>query len=1387
MDIASGFNGRIDTYTAVAGDTDTLTVTVDGSAVSLRGVAVGSTTVTVTAINAAGRAARSFNVTVNALTAPQTASTPTARTIAVGAELPIHIADAFSGIIATYGATSSDTTIATTTADGPTVTLTGAAAGTATVTLTAANAAGRATATLPVTVQVPEELAIAVAAPSHCLGSEGTLAPGGGRRGVGHIDLTYHITGGAPPYTITSPDAPGTTHTEPTGTLTIPCAQRGIDLTTAGPEVNVVEAGPRTLTLTATDNTATTTTTNIQVEVAENAYTTEYNGGQMHEGKTYILGTPDQWVLATLPQGLTLQFRGLSEHNTAHFTEPTTGTQIILDWTNGTELGRHTPSDTTTTTRTTRNTNTKQARTTAALAIKTPTGLTYGAGGPDWRPYPHLPDSKDLVNTQVAVHPNMFNGEEIRVCADTTSSAVKEHVKLAAKEWNDKTKARNPQFPRDVFEYVPDCDDGNIDVTVEVTLERLISNSDKCARMVKACAQIIVSGNNPPTITGDTIFATPVRSVAREAMVHELGHFLGLGDYFNKNNSKCINPSSAAIKKQFASVMAGGKCREISVEGWEVQGRDLDDLHTVYHPGAREGMFFFAHGSGSWKLYAGGPPADEAEVDAGGPYYVSNAERYVISRRDVGSRDAWGYQGWFTRDLAWEWLLPGLVPGNDYRYWLPLVGTLDEITGKEFAVVGITGGDIEQTSRRGVQEHATWQFPEDDTGWLDDTEWSLGTPLIVYGPPAKPENLVVIVRDKDVVLSWSSVPGATRYYVHVYRPNAEDPFRSDRLAADPSSCSMQATISGLTARVTYGFRVEAERAGVLMRSELSEQVTARPQTSSGNPRGMGRDIGSGDGTSGSDGGAARSGSCTIPVEVDPIVEQSGVCPADEHTWTERAVGERFKCDRLDTAPVTPGERVVSCPSVTPPYAVLDVDGEEKCRRVLDAAPTTSLGDPECEDGFTPVSGGTSCSKTDREASTSTPSCPSGYELLTIQGQVCYRSVPATASTSYLCSGDYSLVSIPMGGQECRKTLPASSKTSYSCSTGYSLVTFFVQPGVVGYRCEKSVPAAANTTYSCSGDYSLVSIPMGGQECRKTLPASSKTSYSCSTGYSLVTFFVQPGMVGYRCEKSVPAAANTTYSCSTGYSLVSIPMGGQYCRKTTAATATYSCDTGYTLSGTTCSKYTYTSPTGTTCPSGYTPFFNGFAHLCRKKLTATATVTYSCTSGTLSGSSCVLTATPTSETTYSCTSGTLSGSICVFTTAPSFTYDCDDAPNGYTLSDTDCIKTTTQAPTRPTIYTCPATYTRIEPTDPTSAPTCEKIDIIDATVITTPASCPTAPNDPPYQLYEEHVAGTIKHTCERTITIDALTVTTHSCPKGYTVHGNGTEHTCRLNPPPTPIP
>ncbi|MCY3924351.1 MAG: hypothetical protein OXG52_02380, partial [bacterium] len=123
---------------------------------------------------------------------------------------------------------------------------------------------------------------------------------------------------------------------------------------------------------------------------------------------------------------------------------------------------------------------------------------------------------------------------------------------------------------------------------------------------------------------------------------------------------------------------------------------------------------------------------------------------------------------------------------------------------------------------------------------------------------------------------------------------------------------------------------------------------------------------------------------------------------------------------------------------------------------------------------------------------------------------------------------------------------------------------------------------------------------------------------------------------------------------------------------------------------------------------------------------------------------------------------------------------------------DCVQVTTQAPTRPTIYTCPAAYTRVEPADPTNPPTCTKMDTIIAAVATTPASCPTAPAEQlPFQLYEDHSVGAVKRTCERTITITALTVTARKCPKGYALHqtvrDDQTGYSCRLDPPTAPSP
>lgn len=266
------------------------------------------------------------------------------------------------------------------------------------------------------------------------------------------------------------------------------------------------------------------------------------------------------------------------------------------------------------------------------------------------------------------------------------------------------------------------------------------------------------------------------------------------------------------------------------------------------------------------------------------------------------------------------------------------------------------------------------------------------------------------------------------------------------------------------------------------------------------------------------------------------------------------------------------------------------------------------------------------------------------------------------------------------------------------------------------------------------------------------------------------------------------------------------MGGQYCQRTISAAATYSCQSDYTRSGSSCYRYVFKNLTGRTCPTGYSVFFNGLYHLCRKKVTVSASVTYSCASGKLSGSSCVFTKSAAIKTTYSCSSGTLSGTKCVFTTAPTvrttysctsgtrsgsecvfttsptvktihsctsgslsgtqcvftttptttITYDCNDAPAGYTLSGRNCVKTTTKPSTRPTIYHCDPGYTL----DPESN-TCSR------TIVTTPTKitvygCPSVPlGEPHYQLTTTATATGITRICKRTITIVAET--TPTCP------------------------
>ncbi len=189
----------------------------------------------------------------------------------------------------------------------------------------------------------PAPLSVTVDSPGWCLGSEGVLGPSG-RYGFGSVDVTYEVRGGVGPYTITSPAAPGATHSAPSGAITVSCARGGIDLLTEDYSFldNVVEAGPKTVRVDVTDSVGATAYAEIVVEVAENAYTTEYNDGIMCAGRTYVLGDPDpgQWVLVTLPPELYMRFSGLNPNGTAHFEEITTGSELVLDWHTGEELWR---------------------------------------------------------------------------------------------------------------------------------------------------------------------------------------------------------------------------------------------------------------------------------------------------------------------------------------------------------------------------------------------------------------------------------------------------------------------------------------------------------------------------------------------------------------------------------------------------------------------------------------------------------------------------------------------------------------------------------------------------------------------------------------------------------------------------------------------------------------------------------------------------------------------------------------------------------------------------------------------------------------------------------------------------------------------------------------
>ena len=212
------------------------------------------------------------------------------------------------------------------------------------------------------------------------------------------------------------------------------------------------------------------------------------------------------------------------------------------------------------------------------------------------------------------------------------------------------------------------------------------------------------------------------------------------------------------------------------------------------------------------------------------------------------------------------------------------------------------------------------------------------------------------------------------------------------------------------------------------------------------------------------------------------------------------------------------------------------------------------------------------------------------------------------------------------------TVPATA----TCPAGYSRVG-------TSSTCERYVPATA----ICPAGYSRV----GTTSTCERFTNAVETPGPCPAGYTYSSFLgtcfrtqttgrTCPGGYSYR---------SATDDCHRPADAYAKPDDGTACR------AGYSYDRGLEV----CIRPS--STTGASCPAGYSNQGNG--RCARTQTAPRGESTYSCTSGTLTGTQCR----HTDSVTYSCSSGTLSGTRCRFTA--SVTYSC---PGEHTRSGTSCV-------------------------------------------------------------------------------------------------------------------
>ena len=217
-----------------------------------------------------------------------------------------------------------------------------------------------------------------------------------------------------------------------------------------------------------------------------------------------------------------------------------------------------------------------------------------------------------------------------------------------------------------------------------------------------------------------------------------------------------------------------------------------------------------------------------------------------------------------------------------------------------------------------------------------------------------------------------------------------------------------------------------------------------------------------------------------------------------------------------------------------------------------------------------------------------------------------------------------------------------------------------QTGCDGYTAPAGAGQVANQQ-----DCDAVDFLVKHHNPKSAYPINPKTDHTIQAGRAILnaardgTAF-QPGGVAAdfgvtgtttqtECQTATATTSPETTTTSSCY--MAATLSTQTCDKTLncvvtqlqpiPATVSYSCSTG-TLSGTTCIQPTFPASVNYQCSAGST--LSGTSCL---PAPTTATLSYSCTSGTLSGTQCLQPATSASVT-YLCPSGsTLSGTSCIW--------------------------------------------------------------------------------------------------------------------------------------------